>query len=151
MCLSFIAGIGDGLPVSSLVMISVAIGTILISQTFETRGTVREALGLASSTYTFPFSMAYCMFIRPFTCISSAILRVYSLIRRTFSSEMCTDGMMHAESPECTPASSMCSITAGTKACVPSLMASDSHSRALLRKRSMRIGRSGVTPTAAFI
>ena len=33
---------------------------------------------------------------------------------------MCLDGIMQAESPECTPANSICSITAGTKACVPS-------------------------------
>ena len=46
------------------------------------------ALGFASSTYTLPFSMAYCIFIRPFTCISSAIFLVYSLMVATFSSEM---------------------------------------------------------------
>ena len=120
-------------------------------QTLDTRGTVREALGFASSTYTFPFSMAYCIFIRPLTCISSAIFRVYSLMVSTFSGVMWTDGIMQAESPECTPASSMCSITAGTKAFVPSLMASASHSRAWFKKRSIRIGRSGVTPTAAFM
>ena len=69
-------------------------------QTLDTSGTVREARGLASNTYTLSFSMAYCMFIRPTTCISSAILRVYSLIVSTFSGEICTDGMMQAESPE---------------------------------------------------
>ena len=54
--------------------------------------------------------------------------QVYSLMVLTFFSEICLEGMIHAESPECTPASSICSITAGTKACVPSLMASASHS-----------------------
>ena len=69
-------------------------------QTFDTRGTVRDARGLASNTNTLPFSMAYCMFIKPFTCISSAIFLVYSLIVATFSSEICLEGMIHAESPE---------------------------------------------------
>ena len=64
----------------SAVMISVARGTMRMSHTLDTKGTVREALGLASSTYTLSFSMAYCMFIRPRTCISSAIFRVYSLM-----------------------------------------------------------------------
>ena len=135
----------------SEVMMSVAKGTMRMLQTLDTSGTVRDARGLASSTYTFPFSMAYCMFIRPLTCISSAIFLVYSLMVLTFSSEICTDGMMQAESPECTPASSICSITAGTNAWVPSLIASASHSRAWFRNRSIRIGRSGVTPTAAFM
>ena len=128
MCFSFMSAIGDGCPVNSEVIISVANGTMRMLHTFDTSGTVREALGLASNTYTLPPSIAYCMFIRPFTCISSAILRVYSLIVLTFSSEMCADGMIQAESPECTPASSICSITAGTNACVPSLIASASHS-----------------------
>ena len=57
---------------------------------------------------------------------------------------------MQAESPEWTPASSMCSITAGTKTCSPSQMASASHSVAWCRKRSIRMGRSGVTPTACL-
>ena len=83
-------------------------------QTLDTSGTVRDARGLASSTKTLPFSMAYCMFIRPTTCISSAILMVYSLMVLSASSGMCFDGMMQAESPEWIPASSMCSMTAGT-------------------------------------
>ena len=130
---------------------SIASGTILMLHTFDTSGTVLDALGFASNTYTFPFSIAYCMFISPFTCISSAIFLVYSLIVFTFSSEIYLEGMIHAESPECTPASSMCSITAGTNACVPSLIASASHSVACPKKRSIKIGLSGVTPTAAFM
>ena len=66
----------------------------------------------------------------------------------TFSGEMFLEGRMQAESPEWMPASSMCSITAGTKTFSPSETASASHSVALCRKRSMRMGRSGVTPTA---
>ena len=95
--------------------------------------------------------MAYCMFISPWTCISSAILLVYSLMVAMFSAEICFEGIMQAESPEWIPASSICSITAGTKACFPSLMASASHSVAWFKNRSMRIGLSGVTPTAARI
>ena len=102
------------MPVNSLVIIWVASFTICTPQTLETRGTVRDALGLASSTYTLPSSMAYCMFIRPQTPISSAILRVYSLMVATNSSGIFLEGRIHAESPECTPASSICSITAGT-------------------------------------
>ena len=149
MFFSLSAGTGEGCPVSSETMISVASGTILIPQTFDTRGTVLEARGLASSTNTLPSSMAYCIFIRPTTCISSAILRVYSLIVARFSSEICFEGMIQAESPEWIPASSICSITAGTNACVPSDIASASHSVAWCRNLSIRIGLSGVTPTAA--
>ena len=93
--------------------------------------------------------MAYCIFIRPQTFISTAIFLVYSLIVSTCFAVRFLLGSMHAESPECTPASSMCSITAGTKQFLPSEMASASHSVAWCRKRSIRIGLSGVTPTAA--
>ena len=44
------------------------------------------------------------------------------------------DGRMHAESPEWTPASSMCSITAGTNTFSPSLMASASHSSRMVQE-----------------
>ncbi len=105
---------GEGRPVSSRVIICVASRTICTPQTLDTSGTVRDALGLASNTYTLPFSMAYCIFIRPQTPISSAILRVYSLIVATSSRGIFLEGRIQAESPECTPASSICSITAGT-------------------------------------
>ena len=94
-------------------------------------------------------AMAYCMFIRPTTPSSTAIVRVYSSMVSRCSAGMVTGGMTQAESPECTPAYSMCSITAGTKASVPSAMASASHSRAFSRNLSIRMGRSGVTSTAA--
>ena len=133
------------------VMMSVAICTIWMPQTLDTNGTVRLARGFASSTYTVSPSMAYWMFIRPDTCMASAMRRVYSLMVARCASEMFTDGRMQAESPEWMPASSMCSMTAGTNACWPSQIASASHSIAWRRKRSMRMGRSGVTPTAAFM
>ena len=50
MLCSFNIGTGDGRPVSSEVMISVAIGTMRILHTLETSGTVRDARGFASST-----------------------------------------------------------------------------------------------------
>ena len=62
---------------------------------------------------------------------------------------MLIGGITHAESPEWMPASSMCSITAGTNTSAPSANASASVSSAFSRKRSIRIGRSGVTSTAA--
>ena len=43
---------------------SFAIGML---QTFETSGTVREARGLASRTYTLSWQIAYWMFMRPTT------------------------------------------------------------------------------------
>ena len=101
-------------------------------------GYMKAAVGVTPDR---PISIAYCMFIRPFTCISSAIFLVYSLIVFTFSSEIFLEGIIHAESPECTPASSICSITAGTNACVPSLIASASHSVACPRKRSIENGK----------
>ena len=68
---------------------------------------------------------------------------------RWCSAEIPSGGIIAAESPEWMPAYSMCSITVGTKASVPSQTASASHSLAFDKKRSIRIGRSGVTPTAA--
>ena len=62
---------------------------------------------------------------------------------------MLTGGITQAESPEWTPACSMCSMTAGTNASVPSAMASASASMAFSRNLSIRIGPSGVTSTAA--
>ena len=54
-------------------------------------------------------------------------------------------GITQAESPEWTPAYSMCCMTAGTKASVPSEMASASASMAFARNLSTRIGRCGLT------
>ena len=62
---------------------------------------------------------------------------------------MLIGGMTQAESPECIPASSICSMTAGTKASSPSEMASASASMAFSRNLSTRMGRSGDTSTAA--
>ena len=75
--------------------------------------------------------------------------RVYSSIVSMCLGGMLIGGITQAESPEWMPASSMCSITAGTKASWPSAMASASASMAFSRNLSIRIGRSGETSTAA--
>ncbi len=78
--------------------------------------------------------------MRPTTPSSFAILRVYSLMVSRCLSGIVTGGITQAESPEWTPACSICSITAGTKVSAPSERASASASRAFSRNRSMRIG-----------
>ena len=93
--------------------------------------------------------IAYWMFIKPTTFSSIAILRVYSWIVSMCFCGIEVGGITQAESPEWTPASSMCSITAGTNASVPSAIASASASIAFSRNLSIRIGRSGDTSTAA--
>ena len=49
---------------------------ICVPATFETSGTVRDARGFASITYTLPSSIANCMFMRPTTFSSLAMRRV---------------------------------------------------------------------------
>ena len=95
------------------------------------------------------FAMAYWMFINPTTFNSMAILLVYSFIVSKCIAGMLMGGITQAESPEWTPANSICSMTAGTKASVPSEMASASASMAFSKNLSIRIGRSGDTSTAA--
>ena len=57
--------------------------------------------------------------------------------------------MAQAESPEWTPASSMCSITPATIVRSPSLMASTSTSMASSRKRSISTGFPWATMNAS--
>ena len=113
-----------------------------------TNGTVREARGLTSSTYTTRSLMANWMFISPTTPSSSAIARVCSRIAS--SSRPLTDqgGSEQAESPEWMPASSMCSMIPPITTVVPSEMASTSISMASSRNLSTRIGWSGEACTA---
>ena len=101
-------------------MIWVAIRAMGMLQTFETSGTVRLARGLASRMYTVSFWIAYWMFISPTTFSSMAILRLYWWMVSMCLGGMLIGGITQAESPEWMPASSMCSITAGTKASWPS-------------------------------
>ena len=57
-------------------------------------------------------------------------------------------GSAHDESPECTPASSMCSMTPPMNTSVPSQSASTSISMASSRNRSTSTGRSGLIVVA---
>ena len=84
-----------------------------------TKGTVRLARGLASITKTWAASArssmrvtANCTLISPRTSRASAMRRVYSSITAMVPALSPSGGIMQAESPECTPASSTCSMTA---------------------------------------
>ena len=129
-----------------------------------TNGTVRDALGLASITNTSlapgplhrvgicnglsPFRLtANCTFRRPFTSSSCAIRRVWSQMTATTSSPSVVGGIVQAESPECTPASSTCSITAPISTSpAQSRTASTSTSVASSRNRSTSTGRCDAGP-----
>ncbi len=77
----------------------------------ETNGTVRDARGLASSTYSTPPASAYCTFSRPRTPTPAAIASVAARIWAMSPRPMVIGGSAQAESPEWMPASSMCSMT----------------------------------------
>ena len=126
-------------PVST----SVAIRASDTPITFETNGTVREARGFASSTQIRSSFTASCRFSRPSTPRRRASRRVMSSISSSSSSESVAGGIWHDESPECTPASSMCSITAPMNTSEPSDTASTSTSIAPSRNRSISTGWSG--------
>ena len=65
-----------------------------------TKGTVREARGLTSSTYTRSPLTAYCAFIRPMTLNSRAIALVYSRIVWMTPADRVCGGRTIAASPE---------------------------------------------------
>ena len=121
-----------------------------------TNGTVRDARGLTSSTYTVcPFT-AYCTFIKPMTFSSRAIACVCSRIVSITVCESVCGGSTIAASPECTPANSMCSrIPPITLIPSPafskrptSQMQSTSTSVASSKNLSTNTGRSGEASTA---
>ncbi len=60
---------------------------------------------------------AYCTFISPRTFRARAISTVWRSISRIVSGFKEWGGRAQAESPECTPASSMCSMMPATKTC----------------------------------
>ena len=94
--------------------------------------------------------MANWVFINPTTL--SALASSTTCLRNSawVSAESEYGGSEHDESPECTPASSMCSITPPTStAPVLSAMMSTSTSTALSRKRSSSTGESLDTLTAS--
>ncbi len=106
---------------------------------FDTYGTVRDARGFTSSTKTVPFWIANWTFISPTTDSPCAIATVC----RRSSSCVCADsengGKEHAESPEWTPACSMCSMMPPMTTSVPSQSASTSTSIEFSMKRSRKI------------
>ncbi len=105
----------------------------------ETNGTVRDARGLASITYSSPAAIAYCTLSSPTTPIASAISRVASRICSSISAPSECGGSTQALSPECTPASSTCCMIPPIHTSVPSHRASTSTSVASSRKRSRNI------------
>ncbi len=112
-----------------------------------TNGIVRLARGLASITNTVVPATAYCTLISPRTSRRSAIAAVYASMTSTTHDGSVGGGIAHAESPECTPASSTCSITPPMSTSpVWSRTASTSTSTAFSRKRSISTGRSADSP-----
>ena len=92
-------------------MISAAALASVMPSAFATNGTVREARGLASSTYSTPAPIANCTLSRPFTPMPRAMPSVASRTRSISARPRVTGGRVQLESPEWMPASSMCSMT----------------------------------------
>ena len=113
-----------------------------------TNGTVLEALGLTSRTYTRSSLTAYWMFIRPTTFSSRARATVFFRICSSVFALKCIVGSTQALSPLWTPASSMCSMIPPIRVSVPSDKASTSTSMAFSRKRSINMGLPGDTRAA---
>jgi len=67
---------------------------------FDTYGTVRDARGFTSSTYTVPFWIANWTFIRPTTESACAMATVWRRSSSCVSRESEYGGSEHAESPE---------------------------------------------------
>ena len=103
-----------------------------------TKGAVRDARGLTSSTKILGespcgSSMANWTFIRPRTFRALAISVVWRFSSATVSADRDQGGMEQALSPEWTPASSICSSTPATKTVSSSHRASTSTSVARFR------------------
>ncbi len=71
-----------------------------VAVALETKGTVREARGFASSTYRTSEVMAYCTLRRPCTPTPLAIASVDRRIRSIISRPSVIGGSAHEESPE---------------------------------------------------
>ena len=115
----------------------------------DTNGTVREARGFASITYSSSPSpwTANWMLISPITPSASAMARVASSTCRSISGPSDIAGITQAESPEWMPASSTCCMIAPISTSSPSQSASTSISIAFSRKRSRKI----VRPAPPFV
>ena len=93
--------------------------------------------------------MANCTFIRPLTSSAVASASVWRRSSATVSGLSEKGGSEQAESPECTPASSMCSRIPATNTLWPSARASTSTSVARFRYWSISTGLSPETCTAS--
>ena len=109
---------------------------------FEMNGTVREARGFASRTNTSSPRTANWMFSSPHTSRPSARDNVILSISLRAVSDRVGGGTTHAESPECTPASSTCSMIPPMYRSVPSYTASTSTSIEDSRNSSISSGES---------
>ena len=98
-----------------------------------------------------PLWIANWMFIRPTTLSALASLRVCARSSSCVSSDSPLGGSEHPESPECTPACSMCSMMPPMSTFSPSLTASTSTSIARSRNRSSSTGLSFDTFTASVM
>ena len=122
---------------------AIILDAILASGTpfaLDTNGTVLLALGFTSITKISSFLIANWIFKRPLTFRAKASFLVWILISFKSLSLMETGGKQHAESPEWTPASSMCCIIPATYTSFPSDIASTSTSIAWSINLSIRIG-----------
>ena len=95
--------------------------------------------------------MAYCTFIRPRTFSATAMALVWRSISAMTLGDKERGGSEQALSPECTPASSMCSSTPATNTVSPSHKASTSTSVARDRYWSMSTGASPLTAMAVWM
>ena len=114
-----------------------------------TNGTVRDARGFASMTYSVPSWTAYWMLMRPMTPSSRAMAVVCVRISSSISGPSECGGSTQALSPEWMPASSTCCMIPPTHTSVPSHSASTSTSIAFSRNRSRKISRLSSPPGLA--
>ena len=117
--------------------------------TLDTNGTVREARGFTSSTKMVSPWIANCTFISPTTFSALAMATVWRRISSCSAGNRLYGGSEQAESPECTPACSICCMMPPITTSLPSPIASTSTSIASFRKRSSSTGLSFDTLTAS--
>src|SRR5690606_25034521 len=110
---------------------------------FAINGTVREARGLASITYTSSPFTANWIFNNPLTLSAFANRIEYSSIFCCTFSDKLNGGSTAEESPEWIPAGSICSIIPMIWTSSPSQIESDSASSARSKKWSIRISLPG--------
>src|SRR5579859_5410076 len=118
-----------------------------------TNGTVRDARGFTSSTYTSPSPVTASWTLRRPTAPSAfPRIRTTRAISCPCANERLGAGSTQAESPEWTPASSTCCMTAATYVSVPSQSASTSTSTAFSTKRSTRtLANRGISRTSSAV